>query len=190
MCLVGRMTEDTDAELVARVRRGSREAAGRLAERYLRPARAVALSIVGEVAGAEDVCQDAFVYAMERIDDCRHPDRFGAWLFQIVRNRSRNHLRDDKTAVSRSVHDVVLASDVPGPERRVEVNELRDQLLQALEELPEIRREVVLLHDLEGWTHREIAELLDLPVGTVASHLHHARRRLREILRDGAKGEA
>jgi RNA polymerase sigma-70 factor (ECF subfamily) len=61
-------------------------------------------------------------------------------------------------------------------------SDLRDRLLAALAQLPEDRREVVLLHDLEGWTHREIAEQMKLPPGTVRSHLHHARRRLRELL--------
>jgi RNA polymerase sigma factor (sigma-70 family) len=62
-----------------------------------RPCRAVALAIVGDVAAAEDMAQDAVVYAIERIDDCRQPDRFGAWLLRIVRNRSRNYVRDRKS---------------------------------------------------------------------------------------------
>lgn len=177
------MRDETDAELVAGVRRGSREAAGRLAERYLRPCRAVALSIVREVAGAEDVCQDAFVYAMERIDDCRQPERFGAWLLQIVRNRSRNYVRDDKSGRGVPLEGLATASSRPSPAVDAERAELRDRLLAALGELPQDRREVVLLHDLEGWTHREIAERMALPAGTVRSHLHHARKRLRELLR-------
>lgn len=177
------MRDETDAELVAGVRRGSREAAGRLAERYLRPCRAVALSIVREVAGAEDVCQDAFVYAMERIDDCRQPERFGAWLLQIVRNRSRNYVRDDKSGRGVALEGLATASNRPSPAVDAERAELRDRLLTALGELPQDRREVVLLHDLEGWTHREIAERMALPAGTVRSHLHHARKRLRELLR-------
>ena len=60
--------------------------------------------------------------------------------------------------------------------------EFRTLLLAALGELPEPQREVVLLHDLEGWTHEEIAVRLELPAGTVRSHLHHARRRLRRSL--------
>lgn len=183
------MTDETDAELVAGVRRGSREAAGRLAERYLRASRAVALSIVGDVAGAEDVCQDAFVYAIERIDDCRHPDRFGAWLLQIVRNRSRNQVRDRAPRRAMPLDGL----DVPGggasPAVSAERSELRERLLAALGELPQDRREVVLLHDLEGWTHREIAERMELPPGTVRSHLHHARRRMRERLRGLTEGD-
>jgi RNA polymerase sigma-70 factor (ECF subfamily) len=182
------MRDETDAELVAAVRRGSREAAGRLAERYLRACRAVALSIAGEVAGAEDICQDAFVYAIERIDDCRHPERFGAWLLQIVRNRSRNQLRDRKAREAMPL-DALAASASASPLREAERWEVRDRLLAALAELPQDRREVVLLHDLEGWTHREIAERMELPPGTVRSHLHHARKKLRELLRGLTEGE-
>src|SRR5687768_5232190 len=181
------MIDESDAELVAGVRRGSREAAGRLAERYLRACRAVALSIVGEPAGAEDVCQDAFVYAIERIDDCRQPERFVAWLFQIVRNRSRNQLRDRKDAVP--IEGLPIESRGESPAARVEQREMRERLLVALAEIPEERREVVLLHDLEGWTHREIAERMELPAGTVRSHLHLARKRLRELLHEPRRGE-
>jgi RNA polymerase sigma-70 factor, ECF subfamily len=174
--------EETDAELVASVRRGSRSAAGRLAERYLRPCRAVALSIVHEVPGAEDVTQDAFVYAIERIDECREPSRFGAWLFQIVRHRSLNYLRDSKASRSVPVEDQPLPSRDPLPDREAEHSEIRERLLAALAQLPEDRGTVLLLHDLEGWTHGEIAERLDLPPGTVRSHLHYARKKLRELL--------
>jgi RNA polymerase sigma-70 factor (ECF subfamily) len=60
--------------------------------------------------------------------------------------------------------------------------ELRALLRSALAELPEVQRQIVLLHDLEGWKHREIAERLDLPSGTVRSHLHFARKALRQAL--------
>ena len=80
--------EETDAELVRGVQRGDRRAAGRLLERYIRACRAVALAVAGTEADADDVCQDAFVAAIERIDDCREPERFGGWLLQIVRNRA------------------------------------------------------------------------------------------------------
>jgi RNA polymerase sigma-70 factor (ECF subfamily) len=178
------MMEDDDAALVQGVRRGSREAAAELARRYLRPARAVALSILHDVAGAEDVSQDAFVYALERIDDCREPARFGAWLMQIVRSRSHNHRRDSKADRTVALEDVDLPSRFPAPDRDAERAQLRERLLAALRELPEDRAAVLLLHDLEGWTHREIAERMEMPAGTIRSHLHHARRGLRERLRE------
>jgi RNA polymerase sigma-70 factor (ECF subfamily) len=77
------------------------------------------------------------------------------------------------------LHEVVGSGSAAA---EVERGELRALLLAALAELPEAQREVVLLHDLEGWTHEEIAGRLELPAGTVRSHLHHARRRLRRIL--------
>jgi RNA polymerase sigma-70 factor (ECF subfamily) len=76
----------------------------------------------------------------------------------------------------------MAASTDPGPDRATERGELRERLVWALGTLNEVQREIVLLHDLEGWKHSEIAERLDMPSGTVRSHLHYARRRLRECL--------
>ena len=174
--------DEPDAELVAQLRQGSRAAAQRLAIRHLRACRAVALAVTGDVAAAEDVAQDAFVQAIERIDDCRKPDRFREWLLQIARNRARNHVRDGRSDRHDSLEVVPLHSRLPQPDAAAERAELRDSLLAALATLPEARREVLLLHDLEGWAHHEIADLLGLPEGTVRSHLHHARRAMRNEL--------
>jgi RNA polymerase sigma-70 factor (ECF subfamily) len=176
--------DQTDAELVEAVRQGSRAAAGQLAQRHLHGCRAIALAIVGEVSGADDVTQDAFVYAMARIDDCRDPSRFRAWLGQIVRSRARNQVRDRKDDRHVPLEAVIPADSRPSPAQDAERSDLRTRLLAALRVLPEDHREVVLLHDLEGWTHREIADHLELPQGTVRSHLHHARRVLRGLLEE------
>jgi RNA polymerase sigma-70 factor (ECF subfamily) len=175
---------ETDAELVVAVRMGDRDAAGRLTERYLRAARAVALSILHDIPSAEDVSQDAFVYAITRIDDCRDPARFGAWLLTIVRNRSRNALRDQKRGRMMSIEKHAPPSLEPWPDRQAELFEIRERLLAALRHLSEDRRVVILLHDLEGWTHEAIAAHLEMPAGTVRSHLHHARKKLRALLQD------
>jgi len=174
--------DETDADLVEGVRGGSRDAAARLAERYLRGCRAVALAIIGEIAGSEDVSQDAFVYAMARIDDCREPARFGAWLRQIVRSKALNHVRDRKEHRHVSVDTIERADGLPSPAENAERSDLRARLLAGLARLSEERREIVLLHDLEGWTHQEIADRMELPSGTVRSHLHHARKALRGFL--------
>ena len=177
--------EETDAELVLGVRRGDRRAADRLLERYMRACRAVALAVTGNEADADDVCQDGFVIAIDRIDQCRDTSRFGAWLLQIVRNQARNLVRGRAVREGEALDDAV-AHRGPDPADDAERDELRARLRRALSILPEQQREIVLLHDLEGWKHHEIADRLELPSGTVRSHLHHARRKLRDLL--GAVG--
>jgi RNA polymerase sigma-70 factor, ECF subfamily len=175
--------EDTDAALVARVRAGDSRAADRLLERYLRACRAVALAVTGDEADADDACQEGFLAAIEQIDTCRNPARFGGWLLQIVRNRARNLVRRQavRAAEPLELHQVAGGASAAA---EVERGELRERLLAALAALSQVQREVVLLHDLEGWTHEEIAGHLGLAAGTVRSHLHHARRHLRRILNE------
>ncbi|HEY7503685.1 MAG TPA: sigma-70 family RNA polymerase sigma factor [Gemmatimonadales bacterium] len=173
--------EETDAALVARVRGGDARAADRLLERYFRACRAVALAVTGDEADADDACQEGFVAAIEQIDTCRDPARFGGWLLQIVRNRARNLVRHRAIRTTEPLELHQLAGGVSAA-AEVERGELRERLLAALAELSQAQREVVLLHDLEGWKHDEIAGHLGLAAGTVRSHLHHARRHLRRIL--------
>jgi RNA polymerase sigma-70 factor, ECF subfamily len=168
-----------DAGLVELARQGDGEAFEALLRRYMRPAYAIALSVVREPADAEDVCQDAFIRALERLDDC-DPDRFGAWVLRIVRNRAHSVRRYLGVREAAPLDTVALATRRPGPQQDTERAELRAELVAALAGLKEVQRDVVLLHDLEGWKHREIGALLDLPEGTVRAHLFHARRALRE----------
>ena len=181
MCAAKSFRASDDGSLVRRARDGDREAFGILVERYMRPGYAVALSITKRHEDAEDVVQEAFMTALKRLEECRNPERFAAWFLMIVRNRSRNLLRREGLRRTESLPET-RDSGLPGPEAETEISEIRGHLEDALKELPEIQREIVLLHDLEGWTHREIAELVDLPEGTVRSHLHYARKALRRAL--------
>ncbi|HET9949421.1 MAG TPA: sigma-70 family RNA polymerase sigma factor [Longimicrobiales bacterium] len=171
----------TDGELVRRARRGEEVAFGLLVERYQRPAYAVALSVTGRHEDAQDAAQESFLVALDRLEECRSPERFGGWLMTIVRNRSKNLVRRESL---REMDEVPSGarSRVPTPDRVTETAELRRLLKKALSDLPEVQRQIVLLHDLEGWKHREIADRLDLPCGTVRSHLHFARKALRAAL--------
>ena len=171
----------TDGELVYRARRGDEFAFGLLVERYQRPAYAVALSVTGRHEDAEDAAQESFLVALDRLEECRSPERFGGWLMTIVRNRSKNLIRRESLRETDQVPPAAR-SLVPTPDKMAEAAELRGLLEAALKELPEVQRQIVLLHDLEGWKHREIAERLDLPSGTVRSHLHFARKALRQGL--------
>jgi RNA polymerase sigma-70 factor (ECF subfamily) len=173
---------ESDAALVARARGGDGGAFETLVRRHLRSAYAVALAQLGEEADAQDAVQDAFVTALKRIEECRKPDQFGGWLLSIVRNRARDHRR------YRTVRDA-LPLDAAGeavsradPLQDAENAQLREDLLQAVQTLTELQREVVLLYDLEGWSHREIGERLGISGGSARVHLFNARRVLRERL--------
>lgn len=170
-----------DTELVLRARAGDGPAFGALVDRYMRAAYVVALSVTGRHEDAEDAAQEAFMVALERLEECRSPDRFAGWLMTIVRNRSRNLVRREVLRGTEAVPEAA-PSRGPTPERVVEQVELEERLSRALAELPEVQREVVLLHDLEGWKHREIAEQMGIPSGTVRSHLHFARKALKQDL--------
>jgi len=167
--------------MVLRARRGDERAFGLLVQKYRRAAYAVACSVTGRHEDAEDAAQEAFLVALQRLEECRSPERFAGWLMTIVRNRSRNLVRRESL---REMDQVPLSAStrLPTPDREAERLELRSVLRDALGGLSEVQREIVLLHDLEGWKHREIADRLGLPSGTVRSHLHFARRALREAL--------
>ena len=170
-----------DGELVQRARRGDERAFGLLVQKYGRAAYAVAYSVTGRHEDAEDAAQESFLVALERLEECRSPERFAGWLMTIVRNRSRNLVRRESLRETDQV-PVSASANSPTPDRETERMELQEVLREALEVLPEVQREIVLLHDLEGWKHREIADRLGLPSGTVRSHLHFARKALREAL--------
>jgi len=179
------MTE-SDASLVARARLGDTAALETLLRRYFRASYLVALARVGNRADAEDVCQDAFIRCFERMKDCRNPDRFGAWLIQIVRNTARN--RGDYLRV-RATEPIASHLELQSGMRTdaaAERHELRGQLVRALARLTHVQREVVLLHDLEAWRHGEIAVHLDLSVLMSRRHLSDGRKKLRELLGDYA----
>lgn len=175
------LDDTSDAELVRRARGGDSRAFGALVERYQRAAWSVAWSVTGKREDAEDAAQESFIVALERLDELSDPGKFAGWLMTIVRNRSRNLVRRESLRKTDQVPESTSTSQ-PGPDRVTESRELGELLEEAMAELPDVQREIVLLHDLEGWKHREIAERLDLPSGTVRSHLHFARKALRKTL--------
>lgn len=161
---------------------GEIAALGLLLERHRAGMRAVALSILGPGADADDVMQDAALTALRRIRDVRDPGAVGPWLRMIVRNGSRSVLRD--SAVVRPVDDLrVLSTDV-GPEQWLEQNALRDWVWEALEELsPVLRMPLVLRHFATGVTsYEQIADACGVPVGTVRSRLNRGRAKLAAAL--------
>lgn len=175
------LTQQAVAQLVHQALRGEREAFTALVRAFLRPAYSVALSVVGRPMDAEDVAQDALMKAFASLPSCREPEHFAAWFFQIVRNRARNlldsrRLRD--VASDKTEEGKLLEFANPAPEAAG----MRAALLAALDELDPDKREVVLLHDLENWTHAEIAQALNISEVHSRQHLFRARQILRARL--------
>ncbi len=166
--------------LVERVRRGDREAFGQLVERYADQAFAVAYGFLQHVEDSEDLVQDAFLRALERIGSLSRGSAFGPWFYRLLVNAALN--RRKYLARRRTDSLPVEAAGRESPGADAERAELRRRLRQALATLPAELETVVILHDLEGFTHPEIAALLRIPEGTSRSHLSRARRLLRERL--------
>jgi RNA polymerase sigma factor (sigma-70 family) len=134
-------------------------------------------------ADADDLVQDCIERALRRQDSLHDPTRLGAWLLAILHNMHLSNLRRDRrrghpVAVDSLADDLALSA--PAQDR----GEIRD-FVRAMESLSEDHRQILLLVGLEGLSYREIAELLEVPIGTVMSRLARARERLRLALEGG-----
>ncbi len=138
-----------DAAYVEGARRGDASAFEALVRRYYRAAYAVALALLSPGMDAEDVCQDAFLKALERLDDCREPDKFASWLLRIVRNRAHN-LRADRRVRATESLELTGAAGREDPARDTQPADLRERLEDALGQLSETQRQVVLLQRSAG----------------------------------------
>src|SRR5947209_11312104 len=178
-----RIPEQDEAGLVARIRAGDRAAFGVLAERYAGVARRVARAVLGDPDDADDAAQDALLSALVKLDqyDPRRP--FGPWLLRIVANAATDRRRR-RTVRRVEPVEAALTAGGPRPDTTAERRALGERLRLALAELPERRRVAVVLFDVEGYSHAEIAAVLGIPEGTVRSEVFHARRRLRALLAD------
>lgn len=167
-----------ERDLIARAKAGDRAAMGELYESHARRVYTVVRRLVGDEHLAEDLSQEAWVRAFEKLHLFRGDSAFGTWLYRLATNVALNRLRR-----SSKRDRVEAAADLPlvaKPPDDVIVN--RRILSLALDRLPPGYRKVLVLHDLEGWTHDEIAESLNCSSGTSKSQLHKARARMRELL--------
>lgn len=172
-----------EAELVARTRAGDKAAFGLLVERYAGQARRVARAVLGDPDEADDAAQDGFLSALVKLEqyDARRP--FGPWLMRIVANAATDRRRRRRVRQAELL-DPGLVGGGPRPDTEALRSELAERLRAALAELSPRRRTAVVLFDVEGYSHAEIAEMLGVPEGTVRSEVFHARRRLRVLLAD------
>ena len=172
--------ERDEPGLVSLVQQGDVAAFGELVERYADPAYGVALSITGSPQDAEDAVQTAFIRALGKIDQLRPGSPFGPWYYTVLRSTALNLRRREGLRSHEAIPDATAGGRRPDDE--LERSLTREQVLAALETLPEQQRTAVVLYDLEGFSHREVAESLGVAVGTSRAHVHHGRKALRALL--------
>lgn len=181
---IGRVTDD---ELVDRARQGDREAFGELVDRHGRAVHRAAVAVLGSAVEAEDVAQDALVTAYRKLDTFRGEASFRTWLLRIAwrqaQDRRRSLRRRLARLVARPVHEAGAALALaPGQEQAVAGAELRETVGRLLCALPASLREPLLLAASGEHSYEEMAELLEVPSGTLKWRVAEGRRRLRERL--------
>ncbi len=189
---VGLVSED-DRDAVRRVQAGDTEAFEPLVEKYKRKVFRLAYQVLRDQEEALDVAQEAFVKAFRALPAFKGDSAFYTWLFRITMNVALDRKRQRATRVkSLGTDDVTpeewertATSTDPDPEDVASGAERRERIRKGLDSLSEHHRTIIILSDIEGLQYREIAEVLGIPMGTVMSRLHHARKRLREVLGSG-----
>lgn len=171
-----------DAELVARVLAGEKERYGALVRRHQAPLYRHALGMVGSGDAAADLVQDALVRAYTRLSTCRDPDRFGSWVFQILRNRCLDYLKDRRRNTVPLTDETACAGARDDPEASLEQAELRRDVLRALDALPTAMREAFLLKHVDGRSYEEMSEMLGASVSALKMRVMRAREALHSRL--------
>jgi len=179
-----------DRELIERCRQGDLAAFEPLVEKYRERVWRLAYSYLRDREDAWDVAQEAFVRAWQALGSFRGQSAFYTWLFRIAMNVATDRMRQRAAQgrafgterVSEEDREQVMVYQSVGPDEIAARAEQRARIQQALDTLPEHHRTIIMLSDLEGLSYREIAEVLDIPMGTVMSRLHNARKRLRGAL--------
>ena len=190
--------EADDLSLVSRARAGDDGAFQALVVRYQRKVYAVALGIVRDTDTAWDVAQEAFVRAHGHLAELEGNEAFQKWLLRITSHLAIDSVRRERRSLKDAVDDVNEADLVDGGEGILSTplgldpadnllrRELARRMADALHQLPEIHREILVLRELEGLSYEELAERLGIQKGTVMSRLFHARKKMQGLLAEYA----
>ena len=175
-----------DDALIRRIQAGEKDAYGELVRAYMQPAYYSALALVGTHDEAMDCSQQAFIRAWSSIRKFQAGRSFFTWYYRILRNLCLNRLRD-RAAQARPFSELSPLFDVAAeddPAQETDRVLLRERVREALARLRPEDREIIVLRDLDGYSYADIADLLEIPQGTVMSRLYYARKHLKDMLED------
>jgi RNA polymerase sigma-70 factor, ECF subfamily len=187
-----------DLTLVKRVRSGDQRAFRTLVERYQRKVYSVALGMVKDKEEAMDVAQEAFIKVHKYLDHFKADSSFSTWLYRITTNicidvlRKKNAMRGESVEFDEQVAMDVSEANIgalgtrlgTNPQKSALRKELAEKIEEALAELPEKHRAILLLREVEGMSYEDLARSLEIPKGTVMSRLFHARAKIQKLLSD------
>lgn len=189
------ITGITDQEVVERASAGSEAAYRELVRRYQRPVFSLIYRMVRDRELAEDLTQETFVKVLNAIDRYRPEYKFSSWIFKIANNAAIDHLRrreldtlsldggpDATTPDQVQATSLQLGDATESQLDELEARELGTQIEQAIGALRPEYRSCIIMRHVEGRAYDEIADVLDLPLGTVKTYIHRARAELRESL--------
>jgi len=185
---------EEDEALVARSKRGDSRAFDVLVERYKERLYATVYHMTSNHEDANDLVQDAFIKAYKSLGSFKGQSSFYTWIYRIAVNRTINFLKrrrhknhfslDDVDGNIQTDPDFVELMSHVTPRREAGLNELQQRLNEALQKLSEPHRAVVVMHDIQGMTHADIAKAMKTSEGTVRSRLFYARQELQGLLSD------
>ena len=188
---------ELESELVARARRGDLAAYDDLVKRYQERIYATIYHMTSNHEDANDLAQDSFIKAFQALKSFKGGSTFYTWLYRIAVNKTINFLKQRKNRQHMSLNDIdfnaehdtdlIALISEKTPRRDAGLNELQKKLNEALLKLSEPHRLVVVLHDVQGQSHEEIAEIMDCNIGTVRSRLFYARQQMQAELADYLK---
>jgi RNA polymerase sigma-70 factor (ECF subfamily) len=176
-------TADTESSLVEQAKLGDRNAFGDLVRLYYPGVVQVVYRLCGDAALAEDMAQEAFLRAWINLASFHPQSSLRNWFYRIAVNAALDVLRRRPEETLEDEAAQMLPDQKPSPEAAMIDKEELVQVQQSIQSLPEAARSVLVLREYAGLSYQEIANVLDVPVGTVMSRLNYARNRLRELLK-------
>ena len=174
--------EVNDRDLIASAQQGDRQAFAKLVGRHQGSIVSLTYRMCGDLRLAEDAAQEAFVRVWQNLNSYKPQYAFRSWLYRIAANAALDALRRERPTTD--IDSLSLADSSAGPEQSAEDNERAAQVRRAIAQLSEPLRVVLVLREYQDLTYQEIADALDIPVGTVMSRLNSARAQLRRELFD------
>lgn len=171
---------ETESNLISQAQRGDRGAFSELVRLHRIGVVNVVYRMCGDAQLAQDMAQEAFLRAWKNLHSYKPKSPFKNWLYRIATNAAMDEIRRERETVE--LESVRLHSAELSPESAFAQKEMDERVQEAVLELPPASRAVLVLREYEGFTYKEIAEALGIPLGTVMSRLNYARTALRQSL--------